>query len=1044
VERERRVEIERLYRSARERQASERARFLDEACGGDESLRREVESLLTQEQGRKRFPGMPASEAEGQTVPGRPVRTAIRESSDAMIGHTISHYRILEKLGGGGMGVVYKAEDTVLGRAVALKFIRDPGLAQPHVSPGASPHESSALERFQREARAASALNHPNICTIYDAGEQDGQPFLAMELLEGETLRDLLNKKKYGVENSKFDPGSNYDLLVSVFGTPPGVPLAIETLLDVAIPIADALDAAHQKGIIHRDIKPANIFLVPRGDTIQPKILDFGLAKLVYDSTGNENDAGKPGAPLTQVGTPVGTVGYMSPEQARGEELDGRSDVFSFGAVLYEMATGQEAFAGNTTALIHDAILNRTPVGAASLNPEVSAELERIINKALEKDRDLRYQSAAELRADLKRLRRDTDSVHTLRVLPAVRDSSASRSNSGAAVAAAQGQPPGLALKRRGWVVAGFAAFIILCVLGWLVFRPSRPQTTVEQAPLEPVLDDSTMIQGTASTGLDIFPCLSPDGSSIAYSSDQNGSFEIYVKSVAPGGREFQLTSDGQENFEPAWSPDGRNIAYYSRKRGGIWLVPALGGVANALTDFGSRPAWSPDGAKLAFQSDPLPDLGQSAFDAMPPSTLWIVPAQGGTPTQITRPGNPPGGHGAPSWSPDGKRIVFSSTAESLYEAWSVSADGSDPQRLSGSGFSGDIFNPVFSPDGRAIYFSGGTPSSWALFRVPLSTAGRPLGDPRRIKNTGLILARFLNFSADGKGLAYTALATARNILSIRYSPSRNEPVGAPVPLTHDTNARKTNPLFSPDGEKIIYQVWQIGTGYVAWVMDSDGKNAGPLTAIRQHGESVGWFPGSRRLAFDLLNNGKWFLASLDIESGKKDTLRAEDHGWEFPRLSPDGKQIAFNSREGGIINVWSAPVEGGPPKQLTFDKVRMGWPCWSPDGKTLAIEIKRGDDTNIGIIPSSGGTPIQLTSDHGQSFPSDWSPDGDKIIFAGLRNGVWNLWWVSRRDKTEKQITQYTKTDSYVRYPTWSPRGDQIAYEYSETSGNVYLMRMK
>jgi Tol biopolymer transport system component len=589
-------------------------------------------------------------------------------------------------------------------------------------------------------------------------------------------------------------------------------------------------------------------------------------------------------------------------------------------------------------------------------------------------------------------------------------------------------------------MVAAPVGILVLCVLGWLAWHFLAAPKQVAPVLSGGVLDESSLTQVTSSPGLDIYPSLSPDGSFIAYSSDQNGNFEIYVKSRTPGGREIQLTSDGGENFQPAWSPDGKLIAYYSQKRGGIWLIPALGGSPRLLTDFGSHPAWSPDGSEIAFQSYPVNDLSQGAFDAMPPSTIWIVPTQGGTPTQVTKPGNPPGGHGAPSWSPDGSRIAFSVTSTFLGGIWSVSANGGEPQRL----LQNRGYDPVYVPAGQALYFSGPTGIAWGLGRVAASPAGIALGHTELVKDTGQVLYKHLNFSADGRFMAYSAISAANNIWSVRISPDKAEATGPPEPLTHDTNFRKTGPLFSPDGSKITYGVYQVGANWDVWLMDSDGKNAKPLSVSRGAAQFASWFPGAERLGIALRQEGHAFLESLDIESGRRIRLREMSNDWTSPRLSPDGKQIAFNSTQGGTINVWTAPVEGGPPRQLTFDKELMGFPSWSPDGKFLAIEIKRGNDSNLGIIPSGGGTPIQLTSDHGQTFPHDWSPDGDKIVFAGLRNGIWNLWWVSRRDKTEKQITNYSKLNTYVRYPAWSPRGDQIVYEYGETTGNIWVMRMK
>jgi Tol biopolymer transport system component len=994
---ERWQQVKAIFNSAIQYSPEERHSFLSQACSGDASLRGEVESLIASHEKSGDFIDEPAYQGAAWLA---------EEKSELKAGQKIGSFQVVSFISRGGMGEVYLAQDLRLNRKVALKLL-----------PASFTKDNDRLRRFEQEARAVSALNHPNIITIFEIQRIDSTHFLATEFVDGQTLRDRLNHSS----------------------------LSLSETLNIGIQVADALSAAHRTGIIHRDIKPENIMIRPDGYV---KVLDFGLAKLTEGAVQEVSQTHPTRRIQTGSGIILGTVGYMSPEQARAQPIDARSDIFNLGAVLYEMITGRKPFDGLTPSDTLAAILKTDPPSISNYMPQVPAELIRIVSKSLRKDREERYQVVKDFLLDLKSLRSDMEfeakldrstgngtrvvnrkELRSVEALPEhtseVRNAFSTLTNSLT-----------VEIKRHKTSVA----LSVMIVVAALAFTGVQLYRILSRKTLEPSRNVEVLksTQITFSPGLDMFPAISMDGKSVAYSSDQKGSFEIYVKQLTSDGAELQLTNDGQQNTQPAWSPDGQKIAYYSRNRKGIWLVSALGGNPKQLTEFGARPAWSPDGSMIAFQSGE----GGEVFvpQAMAPSTIWVVPSNGGEPRQVSRTGLPAGGHSSPSWSHDGKRIVFQNSDFLFASIWGVSIDGSETRQV----VVGRL--PVYSNDGQYVYFVT-TAHDGGLSRIKVSSAGDPVGDPLVVlAPSGGFGIGSPTISADGKKIIYGASRIVSNLWSVPLSSATAEPVGPPSQFSRDTSLRNNLVRFSPDGKKIAITRWRTGSSADIWVGDADGKKLIQLTNNPATDSQPSWLPEGDRLVFlsDRANN-RTTLWTISVSTGKEEPLLDLGDGVQYAVLSPDGKQVAFNLIQNGVMNIWVANVSDGSRKQVTFDTELMGFPCWSPNGQWLAFESAHGGDNNLMLIPSSGGQPTQLTFDHGKNWPHSWSHDGDKIAFAGERDGIWNIYWYSLSGKKEKQLTNLTpKLNTFVRYPDWSPDGNQIVYEYAEMTGNLWLVDLK
>ena len=807
-----------------------------------------------------------------------------------MVGRTISHYRVLQELGGGGMGVVYRAEDVSLGREVALKFL-----------PEQMARDRIALERFEREAHAAASINHPNICTVYEIGEQEGRPFLAMEFLEGETLKHRIGHK----------------------------PVRLDSLLNWAIQIADGLEAAHGRGIVHRDIKPANLFITARG---QAKILDFGLAKLTragHQAGSAASDLTKTARmdTLTRPGSAAGTPGYMSPEQATGEELDARSDLFSLGVVLYQMATGRTPFAGKTSGAVIAAILHDKPEPASRINPDVPLRLDEIIDKALEKDREIRYQHAADLRTDLKRLRRDLDSGYV-----------STTSNGGA-------QP---AIRKRRWAIAlaGIALLLAAIAITAILARPLPPprilsatQITNDGRRKITYVTDGARLYYTTATTSDIFQ-----------------SFQVSAK----GGDSLPLPSYLQGMFLADLSPDKSELLLIK----GGWLSSAphplwaalLGGAPRRLGNLagGLGAAWAPNGQRLVYVKERELDLAGS--DGTPLCKLASV---AGEPSD-------------PRWSPDGCKIRFTvSDAAHANSIWEVSPDRSNLHRLL-PGWPEETCCGSWTADGRYFVFNSGT-NIWAI-REKRGLFRRGSAKPVQLTAGPTELLRPVP-SPDGKRLFARGWRERGEV--VRY----DERSGQFLPYLGAVSAEDLD--FSRNGDWVVYATFPEQT---IWKSRSDGTQRQQLTFTPFQAGLPCWSPDDRQIAFmGALPDKPVRIYLLPPEGGAPEQVtngEGSKAGDLKPQWSPDGSALVYGGEPSmdeaaGKLVLHMIDLKSRRMSVLPGSE-GLWWPSWSPDGKFIAAY---GRDVYTLVLYDVGAhTQTELV--HGTLGFWTWSADSRFIYF--------------------------------------------------------------
>ena len=855
-----------------------------------------------------------------------------------MVGRTLSHYRILEKIGSGGMGEVYLAEDTKLDRKVALKVL-PPELAE----------SEERRARFTREAKAIAALNHPNIVTVYSVEEAEGVHFITMELVKGKTLTELLPKN--------------------------GFPLS--QFLELAIPFADAVAAAHQEGITHRDLKPDNAMV---GEDGRVKVLDFGLAKPTAGFAGG-GASELPTQAKTEEGAIVGTLNYMSPEQATGRTVDPRSDIFSLGIIFYEMLTGRRPFDGATSGDVLSSIVKDTPRAVDEVRPEVPREFSKIVRRCLAKEPTRRFQTALDVRNELLECREWEEKK------PAERQSA----------------------PVNRWLAAALALSVSALIGMWIWPSPPREST--------PRFVNARRL--TSAVGVEDYPTWSPDGGRIAFQSEG----DIWALQLG-GGSPVNLTaSPDSVERNPAWSPDGSQIAFRSdRDGGGLFVMSAVGGAPRKLLPFDrGPPVWSADGREIAGLSGPAAR-----------KTLEIHSLE----TQQTHQLELGKRCRGPSWSPDRRYMAcVDRTAAEFADLWLFPLSGDDPVLVTKR-----ARNPTWSADASRLFFVSDRGGSRDLWMLRLGRNGAPDDAPRAL-TTGLVVRRAA-FSPDGTKLVYSRGRRLRQVWRAPLLAERPATWEHARQITFDYASAQ---LFDVSSEGRLVITSDRGGNQDLWIVPAQGGPMHQLTSHPSLDFVPVWSPDREWIAFASERSGSadlWIMPSAGGPARQLTSHPARDY---MPTWSPAGDEIAFTSRRSGNPDIWIVSVEGGEPRQLTTDPAIDQFTTWSPDGKWLVFQSWRlrpeGTTFSLWRVPAAGGEPELLTRRERArpiAFAPRWSPDGRRLFFHCSVNELCEL---SPKDGEEQLVVDLAGRRGMLDRFSLAADGEFLYFSWEEDEGDLWVM---